>query len=102
MTVPLEYFVTLSTGLFALAGYGMLTRKNLLVVFMCAEVMVASASINFVAFSALQTYNAIGQSFVLFGWVLSVSDTIIALALFMYVLKTEKDIDLTKLGRLKW
>ncbi len=100
--IPLEYVIALSTALFAIAGYGMLSRKNILVVFMCAEVLMVAASINFVAFSALAVNNAEGQVFVVFGWTLSVADTVIALALFLYMLKEEGDIDLTKLGRLKW
>ena len=102
MTVPLEYFIAVSASLFILASYGMLTRKNMLIVFMCAEILIASAVINFVAFSAFSASNAIGQSFVIFSWVLSVSDTMIALALFMYVLKEEGEIDLSKLRRMRW
>ncbi len=102
MTVPLEYFIGLATALFIIASYGILTRKNILIIFMCSEILVAAASINFVAFSALVTHNPVGQSFVIFGWILSVADTIIALALFMYVLKEEGHIDLSKLRDLKW
>jgi len=102
MSIPLEYFIVVSTALFVIASYGIITRKNMLVIFMCAEVLVAAAAINFVAFSAFKTGNPIGQSFVVFGWILSVSDTIIALALFMYILKEEGNIDLTKLRKLKW
>ena len=50
--IPLEHFLTLSAILFSLGVYGVLTRRNAVLILMSVELMLNAASINMVAFAA--------------------------------------------------
>ncbi|MEM4277107.1 MAG: NADH-quinone oxidoreductase subunit NuoK, partial [Thermoplasmata archaeon] len=53
--IPLSYWLVFSSLLFAIGAYGVLTRKNAIVVLMSIEVMLNAANINLVAFSSYHT-----------------------------------------------
>lgn len=96
--IPSSYFVFFAMGVFAMAAYGALTRKNILLVFFCVESMVMAASLIFIALAK----TAESQIFVLFSWVISAGDTILALAIFLYMMKKSGSVEIDKLKNLKW
>ena len=96
--IPLDYFVYFSVAVFCLAAYGALSRKNILLVFFCVEAMVMAASMLFVALAT----TAESQIFVLFAWVISAGDTMVALAIFLYSMKKSGSVELDKMRNLKW
>ena len=49
--IPISFFLVLSALLFVIGAYGIMTKKNGLVVLMCIELMLNAANINLVAFS---------------------------------------------------
>jgi NADH-quinone oxidoreductase subunit K len=51
MTVGLEHFLVVSGLLFAIGFFGVLLRKNTLVIYMCLEIMLNAATLAFVSFS---------------------------------------------------
>lgn len=50
--IPIEYFLGLSAILFVIGAYGVLTKRNAIVVLMCIELMLNAANINFVTFAS--------------------------------------------------
>jgi len=96
--IPASFFVFFSLAVFAMAAYGALTRKNILMVFFCVESMVMAASLVFIALAK----TAESQIFVLFSWVISAGDTILALAIFLYMMKKSGSVELDKMKNLKW
>lgn len=96
--IPSSYFVFFAMAVFAIAAYGALTRKNILLVFFCVESMVMAASLIFIALAK----TAESQIFVLFSWVISAGDTILALAIFLYMMKKSGSVEIDKLKNLKW
>jgi NADH:ubiquinone oxidoreductase subunit K len=50
--IPLEHFLVLSAILFSIGVYGVLTRRNAVLILMSVELMLNAASINMVAFAA--------------------------------------------------
>src|SRR5215475_13714121 len=65
MNVGLEHYLVVSVLLFALGLLGVITRRNLLVIYMSLELMLNSANLALVAFSRF-TDNLISQVFVFF------------------------------------
>lgn len=59
-----EHFLFLSAALFIIGMMGVLIRRNLLVIFMCVELMVTAANVSLVAFG-WQLDSLDGQVFVL-------------------------------------
>ena len=60
-----EHFLFLSAALFIIGMMGLLTRRNLIVIFMCVELMLTAVNISLVAFGwESNTLN--GQAFAIF------------------------------------
>ena len=49
--IPVEYELVLSASLFCIGLYGILVRKNAIIVLMSIEIILNAAILNFVAFS---------------------------------------------------
>src|SRR5438270_12003291 len=63
--VPLAWFLMVSAILFCIGFIGVLTRRNVLVIFMSAELMMNAVNLSLIAFGASLNSMA-GQNFVLF------------------------------------
>ena len=61
----MTHYVIVGAVLFALGLVGFLTRKNLIIIFLCTELMFQGVVVNLVAYSRLHE-NLEGQSFALF------------------------------------
>ena len=81
--ITLAHYLLVSAVMFSLGVVGFLTRRNLIIMFLCTELMFLGANIALVAFSRFHL-EASGQSFVVF--VLSVAAAEAAMALALVVL----------------
>jgi len=99
--VGLEHFLLVSAILFSLGLYGIITRKNAIMVLMGIELMLNSANINFVAFSRYGNYGLNGQIFALFVIILAAAEAAIALAIVLNVYKTFTHINIDEIDNLK-
>ncbi len=99
--IPIEYFLGLGAILFIIGLYGVLTRKNAIVVLMSIEIMLNAANINFVTFAA--HFNDVrGQIFVLFSIAIAAAEVAIGLAILLNLNRTRDTIELDKLDLLRW
>lgn len=80
MELTTNHFLFLSAALFIVGMMGVLTRRNVLVIFMCVEMMVAAVSITLVAF-ANETQTLNGQVFVLFALAIAAAESAVGLAI---------------------
>lgn len=99
--VGLEHFLFVSAILFSLGLYGIITRKNAIMVLMGIELMLNSANINFVAFSRYGNYGLNGQIIALFVIILAAAEAAIALAIVLNVYKTFSHINIDEIDNLK-
>lgn len=81
--VPLGHYLLTSTALFVIGLVGFLTRRNMIVMFLCTELMFQAAAIAMVAFGRYHM-DFSGQVFVIF--ILTVAAAEAALALGLVVL----------------
>ena len=105
--ITIEYWLILSSLLFAVGAYGVLSRKNAIVVLMSIEIMLNAANINFVAFSSYHTTlhgfpDASGQVFALFSIAIAAAEVAVGLAIILSVYRRYKTIDVDKLNILRW
>ena len=105
--IPIEYWVIFSSLLFAIGAYGVLTRKNAIVVLMSIEVMLNAANVNLVAFSSYHTTlhgfsDASGQAFALFSIAIAAAEVAVGLALILSVYRRDQTIDVDKINILRW
>lgn len=99
--IPLEYELLLSVVLFVIGFYGILVRKNAIVVLMCIELVLNAAIMNFVAFSSYAG-NPSGQVFALIAIALAATEATIGLAVFLVLYRTHKTIELQEIKILRW
>src|SRR5690349_24745926 len=82
MAVPLDWYLTASAVLFCIGMIGVLTRRNVLVIFMSVELMMNAVNITLVAFGTFLGTLA-GQAFVVFVITVAAAEAAVGLAIIM-------------------
>ena len=98
--VPTSWTVTLAAVLFFIGVAGVLIRRNVLVLFLCIELMLNSANLAFVAF-ARQFGDAAGQAIVLFAITLAAAEVAIGLGIVITIFRTSQTTNITDLRGLR-
>ncbi|MFO1021059.1 MAG: NADH-quinone oxidoreductase subunit NuoK [Planctomycetales bacterium] len=93
-SATLNNYLLLGAILFSLGMIGFLTRRNLIVMFLCAELMLQGVSLSLVAFSRYHN-NWGGQVFTVFSLALAGGEAAIALALIVVLFKRNKTLDVS-------
>jgi NADH-quinone oxidoreductase subunit K len=99
--IDIAYFLGLSAILFVIGAFGVLTKRNAIVVLMSVELMLNAANINFVAFSAYSG-NLNGQVFALVSIAIAAAEVAVGLAIIMNLYKTRDTIGLDEINLLRW
>lgn len=99
--VGLTHFLVISSILFSLGIYGIITRKNAVMVLMGIELILNSANINFVAFSKFGNLGINGQIVALFVIILAAAEAAIALAIVLNIYKTFTNVNVDEIDHLK-
>ncbi|MBU2536428.1 MAG: NADH-quinone oxidoreductase subunit NuoK [Chloroflexi bacterium] len=99
----LQHYLILSAILFSIGLYGVLAKRNAVIVLMCIELMLNAVNITLVAFSryvvpALLT----GQVFAIFVIVVAAAEVAVGLAIIFAIYRGLEDIDVSKIDLLKW
>ena len=90
MTVPGAWYLVLAAVLFGLGATGLLVRRNILVMFMCIELMLNAVNLTFVTFS--RTLNDVaGQASVFFVLVVAAAEVVVGLGLIVAIFRRRID-----------
>jgi NADH:ubiquinone oxidoreductase subunit K len=103
----LSKFLVIAALLFVIGIAGVLTRRNIIVIFMSIELILNAANLNFIAFSRyLQdtgSMNAVaGQVFTVFIIVVAAAEAAIGLGLVIALYRNKETIFVDKIDLLKW
>ena len=103
----LARFLLIGALLFVIGVAGVLTRRNIIVIFMSIELILNAANLNFIAFSRyLQetgNVNAIsGQIFTIFIIVVAAAEAAIGLGIVIALYRNKETILLDEIDLLKW
>jgi NADH-quinone oxidoreductase subunit K len=90
----LESYLLVGAALFTLGLVGFLTRRNLIILFLCAEMMLQGVAINLVAFARYRG-NMGGQVLTMFMVAVAACEAAIALALVLMLYKNKKSLDVS-------
>jgi len=99
--VGLNHFLVVSTLLFAMGIYAIVTRKNAIIVLMGVELILNSANINFIAFTRFGNFGLQGHLIALFVIVLAAAEAAIALAIVLNIYKTLSTVNIDEVDSLK-
>jgi NADH-quinone oxidoreductase subunit K len=99
--MPLWWPLLLSSLLFAIGVYGVLVRRNAVLVLMGVELMLNAVNINLVAFDAyFRDVLHGGQTFALFVIVIAAAEIGLGLAIVLLVFRTHGQIDVDTMREL--
>jgi len=92
--LPLHHYLVVGAILFALGTIGFLARRNLIIMFLCAEMMLQGVAVNLVAFARYRG-NLEGQAFTLFIITVAACEAAIALALILMLFRNKRSLDVS-------
>ena len=101
ISLPLLLFY--SAVLFSAGVYGVLARRNAVLILMSIELMLNAVNVNLVAFSQyLQDQRLTGQIFALFVITVAAAEVGIGLAIVILIYRNRETIDVDEIDLLKW
>ncbi|MEI2642551.1 MAG: NADH-quinone oxidoreductase subunit NuoK [Candidatus Nanopelagicales bacterium] len=84
-----DHYIALAAVLFSLGAFGMMFRRNAIVVFMCVELMLNASNLAFVAFARMHG-NLDGQVFAFFTMVVAAAEVVVGLAIIVAIFRTRR------------
>jgi len=99
--ITVYHYLILSAIIFSIGTFGVLTRKNAIVIFMCIELMLNAVNLTFIALSR-HLQNMDGQIFVFFVMTVAAAEAAVGLALMIAFYRNRESIDTDDFNMLKW
>ncbi|HEX8770362.1 MAG TPA: NADH-quinone oxidoreductase subunit NuoK [Acidimicrobiales bacterium] len=96
----LNQFLMLSAVLFCLGVYGVLARKNGVLVLMSVELMLNAVNLNLIAFGAFRDSTA-GQVFALFVIAIAAAEVGVGLAIVLLIFRNRLSVDIDHIDSMK-
>ncbi|XAL99722.1 NADH-quinone oxidoreductase subunit NuoK [Phycisphaeraceae bacterium D3-23] len=90
--LALSHFLMTSSILFVLGLIGFVTRRNLIVMFLCTEMMFQGVALSLVAFAKFHG-NVTGQTFVIFVLTIAAAEAALALGLVVMLFRRRGTLD---------
>ena len=94
-------YIYLSAVLFSLGAFGVLVRRNAIVVFMCVELMLNASNLAFVSFARIHG-NLDGQVIAFFVMVVAAAEVVVGLAIIMTIFRTRRSASVDDASLLKY
>lgn len=103
MSVGLEHYLILSAVLFSVGLYGVLAKRNAVIILMCIEIMLNAVNIALVAFSRYITPLLLtGQIFAIFVIVVAAAEAAVGIAIIITIYRNRESVDVDKFNLMKW
>ena len=101
--MTIAQFIILGTALFSIGLYGVITRKNAVLVLASVEVMLAAVNVNLVAFDAyvVDQLHA-GQIFTLFAIAIAAAEVGIGIAIVLMIFRNRRSANVDELDLMRY
>ena len=101
--IPIENFLVLSSILFSIGIYGVLARRNAVLIIMSVELMLQAVSINFIAFAVyLYPDQFTGLIFAIFVITIAAAEVGLALGIILRIFRNKGTSNVDEVDMLKW
>jgi len=90
----------LSAVLFVIGTFGVLVRRNAIIMFLCIELQLNAVNVAFVAFS--NVFGIDGQVFVFFVMTVAAAEAAVGLAIIISIFRHYETVDVGNFNLLKW
>ena len=101
MQAPLNYYLILAAILFAIGAFGVLLRRNVIVILMSIELMLNAVNVTFVAL-ARKALAVDGQVIVFFVMTVAAAEVAIGLAIVLANFSQRRTVNADELSTLRW
>jgi len=99
----LNQFLILAALLFSVGVYGLLVRRNAVMVLLAVELMLAGVNINLIAFEAtIRSALAVGQIFTIFVITVAAAEVGIGLSIVLMIFRNRSSANIDELNLMKW
>lgn len=88
----LFHYLVVSMLMFSIGLIGFVTRRNLIIMFLCTELMFQAAGLALIAFSRFHL-NHTGETFVIFVLTIAAAEAALALALVVLLFRRKETLD---------
>ena len=89
----LQHYLAVGAILFVIGLIGFVTRRNLIVMFLCTELMFQGVAVNLVAFGRYWNNDLGGQAFTIFLLVIAAAEASLALGLVILLFRQRNTLD---------
>jgi NADH-quinone oxidoreductase subunit K len=89
----LQHYLAVGAIMFVIGLIGFVTRRNLIVMFLCTELMFQGVAINMVAFGRYWNNDLGGQAFTIFLLVIAAAEASLALGLVILLFRQKNTLD---------
>ena len=101
--IQLEWVLIVSAALFSLGLYGVLARRNAVMILLAIELMLNAVNINFVAFAVYLSPEAmVGVIFAIFIITVSAAEVALALAIILRLYRSRASVNMDEVSLMKW
>src|ERR687883_1843344 len=102
--MPLLYPLVFAAVLFCIGVYGVLARRNAVMVLMSIELMLNAVNVNLIAFNAYlhDTKLIAGQVFALFVIAVAAAEVGIGLAIVLLIFRNRETVNIDEVDLLRW
>jgi NADH-quinone oxidoreductase subunit K len=91
VSVPGSWYLALSAVLFSLGALGVLVRRNVLIMFMCVELMLNAANLAFVTFARMLD-DIGGEVLVFFVLVVAAAEVVVGLGIVVAIYRRRRTV----------
>ncbi len=99
--VPVQHVLIVSALLFSLGVTGVFVRRNVIVLFMCIELMLNAVNLSFVAI-AYHLDSLSGQIFVFFVMTVAAAEAAVGLAIILLLFRNLETVNADEVNLMKW
>ena len=100
VAVPLNHYLILSAILFSIGVIGVVTRRNVIVIYMSIEVMLNAVNLTFVAFSNYLNDMG-GHVFTFMVMAVAAAEAAVGLAIIIAIFRNRRSVDVDEVNLLK-
>jgi NADH-quinone oxidoreductase subunit K len=99
--VSINNYVILAAILFTIGVVGVIFRRNIIIIFMCIELMLNAVNLLLVAFSVMHADPG-GQIMVFFIMAVAAAEVAVGLAILVMIFRNIGSVDIDVMNKLKW
>ena len=103
--ITLNHYLLVAGLLFAIGLAGVVARRNILVIYMCLEMMLTAANLTLVAFSRFHVHDGLpdysAQSLVFFTITVAADEVAVGLAIIVALFRTKQSVNVESVTKLQ-